>query len=327
MITTTTSPKPHRAPYGEVFRQFQYPTVPLKTRSEAAEREFLRYKKVTADGRVAINDPSDLFDLMHLDQRADRVPPNGWCLLPPRQVCAKGNACLTCDKFVTDASHRGELERQLEDTENLISRRQTQFTARHGEPMGADNIWLAGRTAETTALRKVLISLDELAMHSDGKTRAVRGAGTPGRRETTKETTVNRLPEHLRRVAGARTASAERKARRALQRLITAQEPISFAAVARAGDVSTDFLYRHVELRTQIERQRAEPRRHSSLDAASDDEVGSSSTSAAVRALARKLDDERRARRQEVAELRKALETAQGENLALRRRLDRYEPA
>ncbi|MET8339563.1 DUF6262 family protein [Streptosporangium canum] len=142
-----------------------------------------------------------------------------------------------------------------------------------------------------------------------------------------KETTVNRLPEHLRRVASARTASVEQKARRALQRLITAQEPISFAAVARAGDVSTDFLYRHAELRTQIERQRAKHRRHSSLDAASDDEAGSSSTSAAVRALARKLADERRARRQEVAELRKALETAHGENLALRRRLDRYEPA
>ncbi|MET8389928.1 tyrosine-type recombinase/integrase [Streptosporangium canum] len=128
-------------PIHVVMRYFGHltPTMTMhyaKTRSEAAEREFLRYKKVTADGRVAINDPSDLFDLMHLAQRADRVLP--WRLLPPRQVCAKGNACLTCDKFVTDASHRGELERQLEGTENLIGRRQTQFTARHGEPMGAD---------------------------------------------------------------------------------------------------------------------------------------------------------------------------------------------
>ncbi|MEV0314831.1 tyrosine-type recombinase/integrase [Nonomuraea fuscirosea] len=177
-------------PIHVVMRYFGHlmPTMTMhyaKTRSEAAEREFLRYKKVTADGRVASNDPSDLFDLVHLDQRADRVLPNGWCLLPPRQVCAKGNACLTCDKFVTDGSRRDELERQLEDTENLISRRQTQFTARHGEPMGVDNIWLAGRMAETTALRKVLISLDELAVHSDGKTRAVRGTGTPTRRETT----------------------------------------------------------------------------------------------------------------------------------------------
>ncbi|MED7931994.1 site-specific integrase [Nonomuraea sp. LP-02] len=78
------------------------------TRSEAAEREFLRYKKITADGRVAHDDPSDMFDLLHLDQRADRILPNGWCLLPPRQVCAMGNACLTCDEFVTDASHRDD---------------------------------------------------------------------------------------------------------------------------------------------------------------------------------------------------------------------------
>lgn len=38
-------------------------------------------------------------------RRADRVLPNGWCMLPQKQVCSRGNACLTCDKFVTDASH------------------------------------------------------------------------------------------------------------------------------------------------------------------------------------------------------------------------------
>ncbi|MFI2315173.1 hypothetical protein AMK17_25675 [Streptomyces sp. CB00072] len=113
-----------------------------------AEREFLRYKKVTADGRTAAVDPSDLYDLLHLDQRADRVLPNGWCMLPPRQVHSKGNACLTCDKFVTDASHRDELGTQLAQTEALITRRQTQFTARHGEPMAEDNIWLADASAK-----------------------------------------------------------------------------------------------------------------------------------------------------------------------------------
>ncbi|MFE2325290.1 tyrosine-type recombinase/integrase [Streptomyces sp. NPDC059385] len=105
-----------------------------KTLAVTAEREFLRYKKVTADGRTAGLDPSDLYDLLHLDQRADRVLPNGWCMLPPKQVCSKGNACLTCEKFVTDASHRDELQHQLDQTEALITRRQTQFAARHGEP-------------------------------------------------------------------------------------------------------------------------------------------------------------------------------------------------
>ncbi|MGW5160480.1 hypothetical protein ACWEPN_33840 [Nonomuraea wenchangensis] len=45
-----------------------------------------------------------------------------------------------------------------------------------------------------------------------------------------------------------------------------------------------------------------------------------------MRLLARKLEEERGARRREVAELHKALEVAQGENLELRRRLERYEP-
>jgi hypothetical protein len=138
---------------------------------------------VTADGRIAEVDPSDLYDLLHLDQRADRVLPNGWCMLPPRQVCSKGNACLTCDKFVTDASHRDELQHQLVQTEGLISRRQAQFTARHGEPMDEDNIWLAGRLAETRALAKVLVALDQVSVHEDGRLRAVRGAGTADRPE------------------------------------------------------------------------------------------------------------------------------------------------
>jgi len=30
-----------------------------------------------------------------LDRRTDRILPNGYCLLPPRQVCGKGNALLT----------------------------------------------------------------------------------------------------------------------------------------------------------------------------------------------------------------------------------------
>ena len=44
--------------------------------------------------------------------RTDRILPNGWCLLPPRQSCHKGNACLTCDKFATDATFLPELRTQ-----------------------------------------------------------------------------------------------------------------------------------------------------------------------------------------------------------------------
>lgn len=165
-----------------------------KTLAVTAEREFLRYKKVTADGRTAGLDPSDLYDLLHLDQRADRVLPNGWCMLPPKQVCSKGNACLTCDKFVTDASHRDELQHQLAQTEALITRRQAQFTARHGELMGEDNIWLAGRIAETRALTKVLVAVDHVGVQEGGTIRAVRGAGAPDRAELSVDHTEERTP-------------------------------------------------------------------------------------------------------------------------------------
>jgi hypothetical protein len=86
------------------------------------EEEFLKYKKVTRDG-------TDLYDLIQRDKRADRVLPNGWCTLPAKQLCDKGNACLTCAKFVTDVTRGPELRRQLEDTERLVASRQEAFSA------------------------------------------------------------------------------------------------------------------------------------------------------------------------------------------------------
>ncbi len=83
-------------------------------------------------------------------------------MLPPKQVCTKGNACLTCDKFVTDASHRTELQHQLEQTQALIAGRQTQFTERFGQPMEENNIWLTGRLAEEQALTQVLVAIDQI---------------------------------------------------------------------------------------------------------------------------------------------------------------------
>jgi integrase len=82
------------------------PTMTMEyaeTLAETHEREFLRYRKITADGRDLKLDPRDLYDMLELDKRTDRILPNGWCLLPPRQVCNKGNACLSCEKFTTDA--------------------------------------------------------------------------------------------------------------------------------------------------------------------------------------------------------------------------------
>ncbi|MGW9497396.1 DUF6262 family protein [Streptomyces prasinus] len=130
------------------------------------------------------------------------------------------------------------------------------------------------------------------------------------------------LPEHLRQATRARSQKAKKRARTALAELVKADKPVSFTAVARHAGVSTDFLYRNPELRTRIERHRA---RAGSAPAAPADSPGDSSTSAAVRALSARLARQQRAHREEVARLREALETAQGENLDLRRRLARYE--
>lgn len=141
------------------------------TRSRTMEEEFLKYKKITRDGRTADIDGTDLYELIQLDKRADRILPNGWCTLPPKQLCDKGNACLTCSKFVTDATHGPELRRQLDSTEHLITARQDAFTAKYGSPMGDDNVWLQGRRDEINALNRILLSI------TDVTDRAVRGAG------------------------------------------------------------------------------------------------------------------------------------------------------
>ncbi|KOT35747.1 hypothetical protein ADK41_23650 [Streptomyces caelestis] len=130
------------------------------------------------------------------------------------------------------------------------------------------------------------------------------------------------MPEHLRQATRARTQEAEKRARTALTELVKAGKPVSFTAVARQAGVSTDFLYRSPELRTRIERHRA---KGGPVPAAPADPTGDSSTSAAVRALSARLARQQQTHREEVARLRKALEVAQGENLALRRRLARYE--
>lgn len=272
-------------------------------------------------------DPSDLYDLLHLDQRADRVLLNGWCMLSPRQVCAKGNACLTWDKFVTDASHRDSLRHQLQQSEALIARRQTQFIARHGEPMGEDNIWLAGRLSETRALTKVLVALDQVSVHEDGQLRTVRGAARPtgpnrcpllNQRSRPHDATARPPPAgHPRPEPGA-----EKRARTALAELVKAGKPVSFTAMAppgqgkhrlplrQPGTVGADQaaprqgagLSRH---RPQMRRETPRPRLQSGRSALA-------SLTAA--------DPPR-----EGARVAQGPRSGTGENLDLRRHLDRYE--
>jgi hypothetical protein len=148
------------------------------TLASTHEAEFLRYRKLTADARELTIDPRDLYDMLALDERTDRILPNGWCLLPPRQVCTKGNACLTCDKFTTDATFLPELTTQRDRTLELIDQRQATFRARTGQDMGEDNVWLAGRRQEQRALDTIITTLQMTPVNGGS---AVRGAGTAAR--------------------------------------------------------------------------------------------------------------------------------------------------
>jgi hypothetical protein len=144
----------------------------IAQREEHAEQAFLATVKLKADGTRVTFSRED-HDAIHLLGRADRILPNGWCLLPPLQSCSKGNACLTCAVYVTDSTHRQALQRQLADTKALIGRACDDFRQRHGRPMPGDNVWLAQRQAEYDALARVLGAMD------NAPDRAVQGAGCP----------------------------------------------------------------------------------------------------------------------------------------------------
>lgn len=144
------------------------------TSQKVAEQEFMKFQKYTSDGKPLEMSAEDLFDVLHLDQRADRVLPNGWCMLPPKQTCDRGNACLTCNKFVTDSTHAPQLEAQRDATRQLIAQRKKAFVERYGVEMSADNVWLEGREREVDGLHRILLSIRKAPEGS-----AVRGAGAP----------------------------------------------------------------------------------------------------------------------------------------------------
>ena len=161
-----------------------------QTLAETHEAEFLRYRKLTADARELEIGARDLYDMLQLDQRTDRILPNGWCLLPPRQSCDRGNACLSCDKFATDASFLPELRQQKDKTLHLIDQRQQAFSARTGTLMGEDNIWLQGRRREAASLEAIITTLQHHpetgsepgpAARPGAPAQAVRGAGVAAR--------------------------------------------------------------------------------------------------------------------------------------------------
>ena len=217
------------------------------TLQSTAEAEFLRFRKITADARDLQTDPQDLYDMLELDKRTDRVLPNGWCLLPPRQSCGKGNACLTCDKFATDATFLPELQLQRARTEQLIEHRRATFHARTGQQMSEDNVWLAGRRQEHDALGRIIVTL-ERTRPADDTDPAVRGAGVAARvdaitdtrttttRTTTTRTTTTRTPPDARQSRQPPPSRRPQKRRRQDQGRARAARTDPYRRVQRRPD-------------------------------------------------------------------------------------------
>jgi len=117
----------------------------------------------------------------------------------------------------------------------------------------------------------------------------------------------------LRQAAAAKREAAAARAEAGIRKLTKAGQPVTFRAVAAAGGVSVDFLYRHPGLRARIERLRGD--RPAPAASTPPGEPGNPGASSVVATLTARLTELRR----ELAETKAQLAAAHGELLALRR--------
>jgi hypothetical protein len=150
------------------------------TLAATAEAEFLRHKKIGAHGTDIAISPSDIYDMTQLSSRTDRVLPNGVCLLPPLKSCDKGNACLSCGHFATDATHLDELLDQRTKTLALVVLRRSQYRQRTGRELTDDNVWIHERRREIASLDAIIERLRSDPATAEGGN-SVGGAGTANR--------------------------------------------------------------------------------------------------------------------------------------------------
>jgi hypothetical protein len=117
----------------------------------------------------------------------------------------------------------------------------------------------------------------------------------------------------LRQAAAAKREAAVARAETGIRALTKTGQPITFRAVAAAGGVSVDFLYRHPGLRARIERLRG----HQPAPAGNPPpgEPGNHAATSVVATLTARLTELRR----ELTETKAQLAAAHGELLALRR--------
>lgn len=121
----------------------------------------------------------------------------------------------------------------------------------------------------------------------------------------------------LATAAKAKSEAKTRAAEQAIRSLVKRGQPITFQAVQREAGVSHAFLYSHPELRGRIERLRAQARPAPVQPGTAE------SADTLVLALTSQISQLKKRHRQEIQELRAALEQAHGENLELRRELTR----
>ncbi|MGI5291397.1 DUF6262 family protein [Nonomuraea polychroma] len=117
-----------------------------------------------------------------------------------------------------------------------------------------------------------------------------------------------------------RTENAEKAVEQALRRARSASGPVTIARIAAEAGVSTDFIYKHQVLRPQVEALRRS--RAGATPTASHPADTDAAESTLIRRLTQQLAQTRKEHREQITELRAALEAAHGDLLVLRRRLD-----
>ncbi|MDT5326214.1 MAG: hypothetical protein QOF25_3366 [Mycobacterium sp.] len=124
-------------------------------------------------------------------------------------------------------------------------------------------------------------------------------------------------PDNLRQAAARKSAAAQTRAEQGLRELIRRNETITFRGLAQTAGVSLDFLYRTTEIRRRVEQLRAQQQNTSPPPATT---TRDDTPSSVVRTLTAQLAALKQQHRDEVHQLRQALEAAHGEILELRRR-------
>ena len=141
------------------------------TRSQTMEEEFLKYKKVTRDGRTAEIDGTDLYDLIQLDKRADRVLPMAGARFHRSSCATRGTPAspVPSSSLTSPTAPNCAANSKTRSAWWQAARRPS--APESGAPMGEDNVWLQGRQEEIGSLNRILLSITDIT------DRAVRGPG------------------------------------------------------------------------------------------------------------------------------------------------------